>query len=404
MTRVTLSMCLLLLTILTPAASTTVYNLVLPFASDMVFVQGGTFIMGDSWGNRCDNQSPPHEVTLTYSFLIGKYPVTFDEFDLFCVETGRTKPHDGPTSTEGWGRANRPVINIGWLDAMAYCNWLSDRQSVPRAYNDSGVFIDKLGNETMNPAEVIGFRLPTEAEWEFAARGGNRSEGYIYAGSDIPQDVAWYAADSQSRTHEVGLKLPNELGIYDMSGNVWEWCSDSYTSYNVMPVLNSYKKTDSFYMVLRGGCWADDEAGITVTARERGPAENGTSHGVGFRVAITAQSEDISQNYVTNIRFEPESPAVLGVGERVRFTFDYSITNPDGVRIWCMPYTNRYGSRDFAVGGSPLYPQGSGQGSGYFMLTTAGEVDELHIYMKDADGNVLCEVLISVDYRFIDAP
>jgi len=187
---------------------------------NMVFVKGETFQMGSSGGD--SNEKPIHGVTLS-DFYISKYEVTFAEYDKFCESTGRTKPSD-----KGWGRGNRPVINVSWNDAAAYCTW-------------------------------AGGRLPTEAEWEYAAKGGNQSRGYTYSGSNTVENVAWYYGNSGSKTHEVGTKQPNELGIYDMSGNVWELCNDWYDKnyYKDSPKTNPQGPSSGTSRVLRGGSWSN---------------------------------------------------------------------------------------------------------------------------------------------------
>ncbi len=213
----------------------------LPDAPVMVFVEGGIFKMG---GNYSDNEKPIHEVKVS-SFWIGKYLVTFEEYERFCEETKRNKPDDS-----SWGKSRRPVINVNWYDAQAYCEWLSR----------------KTGKK---------YRLPSEAEWEFAARGGVLSKGYSYAGGNDLSKVGWSSENSgdkklsfewnheiltmnNCRTHPVGEKESNELGLFDMSGNVWEWCADLlHVNYEGAPTDGNAWITDgdNTYRISRGGCW-----------------------------------------------------------------------------------------------------------------------------------------------------
>ena len=187
----------------------------------MVSVKGGIFTMGD---NNYTNSSPEHSVTVE-DFEIGKYPITFDEYDAFCEATGKDKPDDA-----GWGRGNRPVINVSWYDAIEYCNWLTEQEGIEPCYT---IVRDEDDNiiEVMYKEVPGAYALPTEEEWEFAARGGNKSEGFKYSGSDDLDEVGWYGQNSNGQTHPVGEKAPNELGLYDMSGNVWEWTNTPYQSY-----------------------------------------------------------------------------------------------------------------------------------------------------------------------------
>jgi formylglycine-generating enzyme required for sulfatase activity len=171
--------------------------------------------MGAATGN--EDEQPVHPVRLTRAFYVGKYEVTFAEYDQFCTETvGVKRPPDN-----GQGRGTRPVMGVTWPDAVAYCNWLSAKAGLTPCYSGKGRLIqcDFAAN---------GYRLPTEAEWEYAARGGQLSRGYLYAGGNNPDDVAWYNVNAGGQAHPVGQKQPNELGLYDMSGNAWEWCWDLY--------------------------------------------------------------------------------------------------------------------------------------------------------------------------------
>jgi len=252
----------------------------------LVFVEKGSFTMGDTWGDGESNELPVHQVTLTYDFDIGKYEVTFDEYDAFCEATGRSKPGDS-----GWGRGRRPVIFVRWWDAIAYCNWLSEESGLPVAYRlkgevNEGQLLDSSGNLTTDITKVVGYRLPTEAEWEYAARGGSKSEGYKYSGSDNVSEVAWYKDNSGSKTQEVGKKAPNELGIYDMSGNVYEWCSDWYGNYSSSAQTNPYNSTAGSYRVDRGGCWLLNAAVTRVANRNR-DSPTRTRNYLGFRIART---------------------------------------------------------------------------------------------------------------------
>jgi len=255
-------------------------------ASRSVLVEGGTFTMGDTWGDGKITEVPVHEVTLTYDFHIGKYETTFDEYDAFCEATGRSKPDDD----WGWGRGTRPVMNVSWWDAIAYCNWLSEKESLPKAYDSEGNILDKDGRITTDPSKVVGYRLPTEAEWEYAARGGNKSKGYKYSGSDNVDEVAWYGTIFLGRTQEVGKKAPNELGIYDLSGNVYEWCSDWYGDYSSSAQTNPYISTASpygCYRVVRGGGWYSDASDTRVALRY-GDSPTNADFNLGFRICRTA--------------------------------------------------------------------------------------------------------------------
>ena len=150
------------------------------------------------------------------------------------------------------------------------------------SWNDCQSFLTKLNQLTGQQ-----FRLPTEAEWEFAARGGNNSQGYKYAGSNTIDDVAWYTSNSSSSTHDVATKQPNELGVYDMSGNVWEWCQDWYSSsyYSSSIINNPTGPTSGSYRVLRGGGWSGTVRDCRVAYRG-GIAPSNSYYSLGLRLAL----------------------------------------------------------------------------------------------------------------------
>ncbi len=213
---------------------------------EMVFVEGGTFEMGSNKGD--SDEKPVHKVTVN-SFYMGKYEVTQKQWKAIMG--------NNPSYFKG---DDLPVENVSW--------------------NDVQEFIKKLNQTTGQH-----YRLPTEAEWEYAARGGNESRGYKYSGSNNIDEVAWYDKNSGNHTHQVGTKAPNELGIYDMTGNVWEWCSDWYNKnyYRHSPQNNPQGPASGKYRVLRGGSWLN-LAGNCRVANRYWYVPDFTYLTIGFRV------------------------------------------------------------------------------------------------------------------------
>ena len=218
---------------------------------DMVFVKGGTFTMGATAEQGSDansDEKPTHSVTVS-DFYIGKYEVTQAQW--------RAVMGSNPSKSTG---DNNPVEQVSWIDIQA--------------------FIKKLNTQTGKR-----FRLPTEAEWEYAARGGSKSKGYKYCGSNNIDDVAWYTSNSSSKTHPVGQKTPNELGIYDMSGNVYEWCQDWFGSYSSSPQTNPTGPSSGSFRVLRGGGWCNFAGRCRVSHRNNYVPDRG-NYNYGFRLVL----------------------------------------------------------------------------------------------------------------------
>jgi len=228
---------------------------------DMVAVDGGSF------------EREGREITLS-SFAISKYQVTQKLYQELMNENPAVFSGD-----------NRPVENVSWWDAIKFCNNLSKREGLAVAYDlDTGQLVDAQGNQMDDITQVIGYRLPTEAEWEFAARGGNKSKGYKYAGSNNLDEVGWYYDNEGRETRVVGQKKSNELGLYGMSGNVYEWCQDWYDedAYAKVSSSNPYMADKGSSRVLRGGSWNYDAKGCRVAFRFNYSPSHGSYH-VGFR-------------------------------------------------------------------------------------------------------------------------
>ncbi len=220
---------------------------------DMVFVPGGKFRMGSMMGGA--DERPVHEVVLD-DFFMGRYEVTQLQWDQVM---------EGDTSARYFaGCDSCPVERVTWYHVQE--------------------FIDRL-----NARAQSNYRLPTEAEWEYAARGGQLSKGFRYSGGNTPDAVAWMVGNSDAMTHPVGRKKPNELGICDMSGNIYEWCSDRYSPgwYQVSAKNNPTGPVTGEYRVIRGGSWFYDYSGLRVTDRES--ANPSYRYGyIGFRLCRSA--------------------------------------------------------------------------------------------------------------------
>ena len=303
---------------------------------DMVLVEGGTFQMGDVFDEHVRWATPVHEVTLT-AFYLCKYEVTVEAFKAFVqstayvtsaeTESKRAATLDGDeydaliasrgahvlnTETEqmSWVTAANwrnpqfeqspkdPVVCVSWTDAASYCNWLSKNENLPVAYDVvTGDLLDTQGRPTTDVTAVKGYRLPTEAEWEYAAREcgkkirfGNGQD--VARSSEMNINTAKgefpYAVNGEyrKRTMPVGSFRPNRLGLRDMSGNVWEWCSDFLGRYDEQPQTNPYQLKGMIgpRRVARDGPWAGDASWARTSAR-MGWVASDRCNMIGFRVA-----------------------------------------------------------------------------------------------------------------------
>jgi formylglycine-generating enzyme required for sulfatase activity len=236
---------------------------------DMVKVSGGSFLMGDIIDSTNTDALPVHKVKLD-DFYIGKYEVTFAQYDAFANATGRELPVAG-----NYGRGNRAVVRVDWYDAQAYCNY-------------------------------FGWRLPTENEWEYAARSGGKE--FLYSGTNNPDSLAQYAITQENNisfSFRVGTKKPNELGIYDMSGNVQEWIGEYYQFYERPDELSDLN--NSMIRILRGGSF-NSWVNTSKVYWRVGVLSDAKFYEVGFRCAIS-QEELNKQRFLKGFfHFKPAKP------------------------------------------------------------------------------------------------
>ena len=220
----------------------------------MIKVEPGSFMMGSENGGDSDEKTV-HRVTLTKPYYLGETEVTQAQW--------RAVMGNNPSLFQG---DSRPVEKVSWNEAMAFCQKLNDEGKAPRGWK---------------------FTLPTEAQWEFAARGGNKSKGYEYSGSNDIKEVAWYGGNYfGEKHHDVGTKAPNELGLYDMSGNVREWCLDGRRRYSSGAVTDPQGTQSGSYRFVRGGSWRHGAYGCRVAYRDNYYPGGRRSDDFGFRLAL----------------------------------------------------------------------------------------------------------------------
>ncbi|UCF95883.1 MAG: SUMF1/EgtB/PvdO family nonheme iron enzyme [Spirochaetaceae bacterium] len=239
------------------------------FPDDFLLVEAGTFQMGSTGGS--DDEKPVHRVTISSSFYMSPYEVTQEQW--------REVMESKPFKFEG---DDLPVVRIRWYEAVEYCNRLSRKNGLTPCYSG-------IGNNILCDFSANGYRLPTEAEWEYAARGGNKSREHLYSGSNLEDDIGWYKDNSGSKNftgiHPVGQKMPNELGLFDLSGNAWEFCWDWFGNYSPASQIDPMGPQNSDRRVMRGGAWYTNKDQMRVANRA---SANILSRG-GFRPVRTAE-------------------------------------------------------------------------------------------------------------------
>lgn len=222
-------------------------------AASMVRVKGGTFNMGATGGMAAVNECPIHQVTLP-DYRMAKFVITQKQWEIIMG------------------------YDLNWDSRFGVGD---DFPATGLTYSAANEFIAKI-----NQLSELNFRLPTEAEWEFAARGGNNSQGYLYSGSNKPEEVAWCQENAENVLHPVGVLQPNELGLFDMSGNIYEWCADYYGAYLSGTQNNPSGPETGTERVLRGGSISYESPYSRVTARQHLIPET-TSFVVGMRLSMS---------------------------------------------------------------------------------------------------------------------
>jgi formylglycine-generating enzyme required for sulfatase activity len=254
---------------------------------EMVDVNGDTFMMGAKDSIRGVLQS--HKVKIS-GFQIAKTETTYWQYKLFCVANKKELRYTG-WPLEG----DNPAVNVNFYNAVEYSNWVSKQQNLPLAY-----FVDKTIKDTFsnknkndnigwtikNQPNNIGYRLPYESEWEYAARGGHNQVPYIYSGSNNVDEVAWYSSYGGIKTKPVARKKPNSLGLFDLSGNAWEWCWDWYATdyYSKSEQTNPQGPGIGISKVLRGGSWGYGPSVVKVDTRAHQYLDHEDFY-TGFRLA-----------------------------------------------------------------------------------------------------------------------
>ena len=280
-----------------------------------IHIHSGRFLAGNTRGDRegWQIEYPVHEVFFSYDFTVFDVPVTFTEYENYCRDQNLQPPSDFcPKAGYALGRGEKPIVNISWWDAIAYCNWMSLKENLPISYRlkgqeNPGGLVDENNQLTEDISKTKGYRLLTEAEWEYAAKGGHlMSRDLKFSGSDSLETVGWFwknsgnkrlfmrekkwngktITDNLSKPQPVRAKNPNSLKIYDMSGNIWEWCYDWFSEYSEGSLKDPIGPKPGNQKVIRGGSWFFGKHFCRVCSRFYA-SPNFQDFQTGFRLART---------------------------------------------------------------------------------------------------------------------
>jgi formylglycine-generating enzyme len=256
-----------------------------PLPKGMVWIKGGAFKMGDALNDREQKDEAPHTVVVE-DFLLATHELTFEEYELYSSEKVISPPYD-----EGWGKGKRPIINVSWTDAVEYCNWRSEKEHLIPYYMSKTRVKGNANSAYVPNPKANGYRLPTEAEWEYAARelgkavrfgnGKNKADPKEINFSSSTESTLFYAekGEASSKPNVVGRFAPNELGLYDMCGNVQEWCFDNY-----LKKSNENIQPEKQMKIIKGGAFNQAPNFIRNAYRNRAPKDE-IYKNTGFRLA-----------------------------------------------------------------------------------------------------------------------
>jgi len=255
------------------------------YGNGLRYIPQGSFIMGTQFLDRSEYERPRHEVSLS-PFLIGSTEVS--------QKLWQSIIHSNPSVRTG---SQQPVTNVSWYEVLEFCNKLSLHEGLTPCYKITKDFPDannisehdSLRYSVLCIWSATGYRLPTEAEWEYAARCGDSNNRLQFSGGNKLNEVGWYDTNSDERTKDVGLKRANQFGLYDMSGNVFEWCWDYWGPYNHEAEENPTGAKSGLYRVIRGGSWMSESDACTSTARG-GNSAHASAKDLGFRLVRSARA------------------------------------------------------------------------------------------------------------------